>query len=139
MILKAQQRFEEKGEKLKADVEALNAVKKKLETAGGRREALQSEAEEAEKQATSARADFLSLKAGAEVLASQKLYATEEEARGALAEAEARKREADAASDRANKEAQAAVLEKEKAEEVLGRLKKALPEQAESLKERREA
>ena len=139
VILKAEQRLEEKGEKLKEAVEALRAVKEKLETAGGRREALQSEAEEAEKQASSARAELLSLKAGAEVLASQKLYATEQEARGALAEAEVRKREADAASDRANKEAQEAVLEKEKAEEVLGRLEKALPEQAESLKERREA
>lgn len=137
LIDRWQKQLEKEGVALKQNAKTLKDVREALRNADTKKAELKTDFEAKQKIAMDARAAFAAAEETLKNLAQQKEYASAEEARKLLADAEAEKEKKDAAYEAANKELLAAKQAKETAETLISQYKDALPGQKEERDARR--
>ena len=126
-----QKQLEKEGVILKQNAKTLGDIREALRNADTRKTELKAVHEAKQKNAMDARTVFAAAEETLKNLARQKEYASVEEAKQVLADAEAEKNKKDAAYEAANKILMAAKQAKEAAETLIAQYKKALPGQKE--------
>ena len=126
-----QKQLEKEGVILKQNAKTLGDIREALRNADTRKTELKAVHEAKQKNAMDARTVFAAAEETLKNLARQKEYASVEEAKQVLADAEAEKNKKDAAYEAANKILMAAKRAKEAAETLIAQYKKALPGQKE--------
>ena len=126
-----QKQLEKEGVTLKQNAKTLGDIREALRNADTRKTELKTVHEAKQKNAMDARTVFAAAEETLKNLAWQKEYASVEEAKQVLADAEAEKNKKDAAYEAANKILMAAKQAKEAAETLIAQYKKALPGQKE--------
>ena len=137
LIDRWQKQLEKEGVALEQNAKTLKDVREALRNADSKKAELKTDFEAKQKIAMDIRAAFAAAEETLKNLAQQKEYASAEEARKMLADAETVKKKKDAAYEAANKELLASKQAKETAETLIAQYKDALPGQKEERDARR--
>ena len=137
LIDRWQKQLEKEGVALEQNAKTLKDVREALRNADSKKAELKTDFEAKQKIAMDTRAAFAAAEETLKNLAQQKEYASAEEARKLLADAEAEKEKKDAAYETANKKLLEAKQAKETAETLIAQYKDALPGQKEERDARR--